>query len=492
MIRKLLLIGVAALLAAFWMRQAFIAEPTNAAQTAPSQQTQPVGTSGSSGAKPGSFDAEIARNAQQMIEEGRKIFRFDTFGDEAFWGDQLKLHQAIAGAKFGGVGAGLSPAKALELGLKVDSEMVPAQVASGIKAGTVDLNDPANTLALLKVDAVVGVKAFMEPNGNVRSIGIQCALCHSTVDDSFAPGIGRRLDGWPNRDLNVGAIVALAPNLKPFSDLLGVDTATVKKVLTSWGPGRYDAELDKDGKGVRSEWRERLDRVTRGVRAGRCEPPHVFGMGLRAVLERLRRQHADARERHVLRSAPEEQGQFPVAAKHGFDNVRNTPDLITPKLAALHFYQLSIPAPEPPAGSFDRGRRPLEERRSSWVQRSARPATCRRCSSNRAGRCIPRKRSASTISSRARSPEQMYRTTPLRGLFTREKGGFYHDGRFKTLDQVVEHYQKVLSVALNDRAEARSRPVPQVAVSRNHEGHEDLRVLRGYKLTRQAEVTLPR
>ncbi len=305
MIRKLLLIGAVALLAALWMRQAFVSEPTEVAQASPSRQTQPVGTSGSSGAKPGSFDEEIRRHAQQMIEEGRKTFRFDTFGDEAFWGDQLKLHQAIAGAKFGGVGAGLSPAKALELGLKVDSEMVPAQVASGIKAGTVDLNDPANTLALLKVDAVVGVKAFMEPNGNVRSIGIQCALCHSTVDDSFAPGIGRRLDGWPNRDLNVGAIVALAPNLKPFEDLLGVDGTTVKKVLTSWGPGRYDAELDKDGKAFGPNGRNASTVLPAAFGLAGVNLHTYSGWGSVPVLECVRRQHTDAREGHLLRSTPQ-------------------------------------------------------------------------------------------------------------------------------------------------------------------------------------------
>jgi hypothetical protein len=450
MIRKLLLIGVAALLAAFWMQLAFIAEPTNAAQSAPSQQTQSVGTSGSSGAKPGSFDAEIGRHAQQMIEEGRKTFRFDTFGDEAFWGDQLKLHQAIAGAKFGGVGGGLSPTKALELGLKVDSEMVPAQVASGIKAGTVDLNDPANTLALLKVDAVVGVKAFMEPNGNIRSIGIQCALCHSTVDDSFAPGIGRRLDGWPNRDLNVGAIVALAPNLKPFSDLLAVDAATVKKVLTSWGPGRYDAELDKDGKAFGPN----------GANASTVLPA-AFGLAGVNLHTYSGWGSVPYWNAYVANTQMHGKGtffdprlknkeRFPVAAKHGFDNIRNTPDLITPKLAALHFYQLSIPAPKPPAGSFDQE---AAARGEKVFMGAAKCGTCH----------VPplftepgwSMHSAKEIGiddfQSARSPEQMYRTTPLGGLFTREKGGFYHDGRFKTLDQVVEHYQKVLQVTLNDQ-----------------------------------------
>jgi hypothetical protein len=166
-----------------------------------------------------------------MIEEGRKIFRFDTFGDEAFWGDQLRLHQAIVGQKLGGVGPGLSPKMALSLGLKVDAEALPADLVAAIKAGKVDMNDPASTVALLKANAVVGVTAFLNADGTARSVGIQCALCHSTVDDSFAPGIGRRLDGWPNRDLNVGEIVALAPTLKPFADMLGVNDDAVRKVL---------------------------------------------------------------------------------------------------------------------------------------------------------------------------------------------------------------------------------------------------------------------
>src|SRR5204863_6054892 len=158
------------------------------------------------------------------------------------------LHQAIVGAKLGGVGPGVSPKTALSVGLKVDADALPADLVAAIKAGKFDMDDPASTVALLKANAVVGVTAFLNANGTARAVGIQCALCHSTVDDSFAPGIGHRLDGWPNRDLNVGEIVALAPTLKPFADLLGVDEAAVRKVLKTWGPGKYDAELAADGK----------------------------------------------------------------------------------------------------------------------------------------------------------------------------------------------------------------------------------------------------
>lgn len=147
-------------------------------------------------------DLSIADNAQNMIHEGRQTFRFDTFGDEDFWGNTLKLHEAIAGAANGGVGPGLSPKMALALGLKVDAEAVPANVVAALQAGQVNLDEPTNTLALLQLNAVVGITGFFT-NGALKSVGIQCALCHSTVDDS--PGIGQRLDGWPNRDLNVGS-----------------------------------------------------------------------------------------------------------------------------------------------------------------------------------------------------------------------------------------------------------------------------------------------
>lgn len=182
-------------------------------------------------------DAANERYAKAMLETGKKTFRFETFGSEAYWGDQLQLHKAIAGEKNGGVGPGVSPKTALSVGLKVDIDALPPALIKQLAAGKVNLDDPGTTLALLKLNAVVGVTAFANPDGGIKSMGIQCAFCHSTVDNSFAPGIGKRLDGWANRDLDVGAIVSLAPNLKPFTDLLGVDVETVKKVLASWGAG---------------------------------------------------------------------------------------------------------------------------------------------------------------------------------------------------------------------------------------------------------------
>ena len=180
----------------------------------------------------------INSHGSDLIDQGREIFRFDTFGSEAFW-VKTRLHDAIAGEKNGGVGAGVSPNTALKLGLKVDLQKTPKALLPLLQAGKVDLNDPSNTLALLKADMVVGVKGFFTEDGKrLRSIGITCALCHSTVDDSLKEGIGGRLDGWPNRDLNIGAIVAAAPDLSAFTQLLGVDDATVRKVLNSWGPGK--------------------------------------------------------------------------------------------------------------------------------------------------------------------------------------------------------------------------------------------------------------
>src|SRR6476660_8142773 len=285
-----------------------------------------------------SADQVINQYAQRMIDQGRQIFRTDTFGSEAFWGDALQLHKAIAGEKNGGVGGGVSPKTALSVGLKVDADALPAALKQQLKDGKVDLDDPATTLALLKLNAVVGVTGLFNRQGNLISMGLQCALCHSTVDDSFAPGIGKRRDGWANRDLNVGAIVSLAPNLQPFTDLLGVDVATVKKVLASWGPGRYDAVLDKDGKAFRPD----------GKQAGTLIPP-AFGLagvnlhtwtGFGSVP--YWNAYVAATEMHgggaFFDARLANKAQYPVSAKSGSHNLmgRGEADKVTPKLAALH------------------------------------------------------------------------------------------------------------------------------------------------------------
>lgn len=397
-----------------------------------------------------SADSTIDQYAKRMIEEGRRTFRYDTFGDEAFWGDQLKLHQAIVGAKLGGVGPGLSPKAALSLGLKVDADALPADLVAGIKAGKVNMDDPASTVALLKANAVLGVTAFLNANGTARAVGIQCALCHSTVDDSFAPGIGHRLDGWPNRDLNVGAIVALAPNLKPFTDLLGVDDAGVRKVLKSWGPGKYDAELVQDGK-----------TAAPNGRSGATLLPAAFGLAGVNLHTYSGWGSVTYWNAYVANTQMHGKGtffdprlndkkQFPIAAKAGYANVRNTPDLITSKLAALQFYQLAIPAPAPPAGSFDQA---AAQRGQAVFGGQAKCATCHVPPLFTEPGWSMHKGSEIGIDEfqADRSPDRQYRTTPLRGLFTRQKGGFYHDGRFATLDAVVDHYAEHFSLKLTSQ-----------------------------------------
>jgi hypothetical protein len=395
-------------------------------------------------------DRQISAHAQRMMNEGRQIFRFDTFGSEAFWGDALQLHKAIAGEKNGGVGGGVSPKTALAVGLKVDTEALPAALVAQIKAGKVDLDDPAITLALLKLNAVVGVTGRFDKAGKIQSMGIQCAFCHSTVDDSFAPGIGKRLDGWANRDLNVGVIVSLAPNLKPFTDLLGVDVATVKKVLNSWGPGRFDAELDKDGKALRPD----------GKQAGTLIPP-AFGLagvnlhtwtGFGSVP--YWNAYVAATEMHGSGTFFDQRlanrDQYPVSAKSGAGNTRGTPDQVTSKLAALHFYEIAIPAPKAPAGSFDKA---AAARGKDLFNKKAQCATCHVPPLfTEPGHNLHTPGEMGVDSFQAdRSPTHMYRTAPLAGLWTHQKGGFYHDGRFVTLKDVLEHYNSNFKLGLNDQ-----------------------------------------
>jgi hypothetical protein len=389
-------------------------------------------------------------HAERMVEEGRQIFRFDTFGSEAFFGDALQLHRAIAGVKNGGVGGGVSPKTALAVGLKVDADALPDALKLQIAAGKVNLDDPATTLALLKLNAVVGVTGLFDGAGRIRSMGIQCAFCHSTVDNSFAPGIGKRLDGWANRDLNVGLIVSLAPNLTPFTDLLGVDAATVKAVLNSWGPGRFDALLDKDGKAFRPD----------GGQAGTLIPP-AFGLagvnlhtwtGFGSVpywnaYVAVTEMHGSGTFFDARLNNPD---QYPVAARSGAGNTRGTPDRVTSKLAALHFYQIAIPAPKAPAGSFDKG---AAARGKDVFNERARCATCHVPPLfTEPGHNLHTPVEMGVDSFQAdRSPTHMYRTAPLAGLWTHQKGGFYHDGRFASLRDVIEHYNNNFSLGLTDR-----------------------------------------
>ena len=396
------------------------------------------------------FDDAIRRNGERMIEEGQRIFRFDTFGDEAFWGDTLRLHQAIEGARFGGVGPGLSPAAALGVGLKVDAEALSPSTLQAIRRGRVNLNDPAVTIALLDANAVVGVSATRGRDGGLQSVGIQCALCHSTVDDSVAAGIGRRLDGWPNRDLNVGAIIALAPDLSAVANLLQTDQSTVRTVLASWGPGKFDAQLFLDGKAFRPDKKTAATLLPAAFGLAGVNLHTYTGWGgvphWNAFVANLE-MHGQGT---FLDSRLNDATRFPVAARAGFAEVRNDPDLTTSKLPALQFYQLSIPAPKPPRGSFD-----AQAARAGQAvfEGAAKCATCH----------VPpiftepgwNMHTAAEIGiddfQSMRSPDERYRTTPLGGLFTRQKGGFYHDGRFPDLRAVVDHYNSALSLNLSER-----------------------------------------
>lgn len=392
----------------------------------------------------------VAQYAVQMIDDGRKTFRYDTFGDEAFWGDTLKLHRAVAGAAKGGVGPGVSPKTALAVGLKVDVDALPASVLDALKQGKVDLDSVDTTLTLLQAKAVVGVTGVFDSKEALVSMGIQCSLCHSTVDDSLAPGIGHRLDGWANRDLNVGAIVNLSPDLSAVTSLLGVPEATVRSVLTSWGPGHFNAQLFLDGKALGPDG---------GAAEAAALIPPAFGLAgvnmatytgfgsstyWNAFVANLEMHGKGTFVDPRLADAT----QFPVAASAGSANVRSTPDLITSKLPALQLYQLALPAPTPPAGSFDA----VAAARGKTVFEG--PAKCASC------HVAPlftepgwNMHTGAEIGiddfTSSRSPEKRYRTTPLKGLFSHAKGGFYHDGRFPTLEAVVEHYDVAHALTLS-------------------------------------------
>jgi hypothetical protein len=389
-------------------------------------------------------DDAITRNANQMLAEGKRIFRFDTFGDEAFWGDTLRLHEAVAQ---------LSPNQVLALGLKVDTDALPAELIQALRKGEVDLDDPANTLLLLQFKSVVGVAGFFSADGKLKSVGINCALCHSTVDDSLLPGLGHRLDGWANRDLNVGAIVASAPDLTAFEKLLGLPAETIRDVLNSWGPGKFDAELILDGKAFRPDGKTAATLI-----------PSAFGLAgvnnhtwtgswgtvtyWNAFVGNLE-MHGQGT---FFDPRLDDAKKYPIAAREGFGHKKDEKDLTTGKLPALQFYQLAIPAPKAPPNSFDRQ---AALRGRDLFNNKANCASCH----------VPpiftepgwNLHTAEEIGidnfQASRAPDNRYRTEPLRALFDTQKihkGGFYHDGRFQTLLAVVNHYNSVFNLGLTD------------------------------------------
>jgi hypothetical protein len=404
------------------------------------------------------FDEAATKNSTQMLKEGKQTFRFDTFGSEDYWGEQLKLHRAIEGEKLGGIGPGITPKQALALGLKVDLDAVPRAMGAVIKQGGAALDDPAVTVALLKANAVVGVTGFFNSDGKtLRSVGIQCALCHSTVDDAFLPGIGHRLDGWPNRDLNIGAIVAASPDLSPFTKLLQVDEKTVKKVLTSWGPGKFDAELNVDGKAFRPDGKPAatLNPAAFGLAGGNN---HTWTGAWGSVT--YWNAYVANLEMHgkgtFFDPRLDNAEKYPVAARTRQGHKMDAEDRITPKLAALQYYQLSLPVPKPPPGSFDTT---MAARGRSLFNGKARCATCHvppLFTEPGWGLHTGEEIGIDEFQAR-RAPDDRYRTVPLRALWNMDKihkGGFYHDGRFATLMDVVNHYDDHFHLGLAEPEKA--------------------------------------
>jgi mono/diheme cytochrome c family protein len=353
-----------------------------------------------------------------QIAQGQQIFRSETFGDEAQWTDKLRMHEVIASA--------VDPTTALSVGLKVDAEALPAAVVDGIKNGTVDLKSPATTIALLKLNAVVGMKGTVETVGGkdtLTHVGITCALCHSTVDDSFAPGIGKRLDGWPNRDLNPGAIIALSPAL----------TAEQKAVYNSWGKGKYDPRFNIDGKNKPA-----------------VIPP-AFGLdGIHRITVTGDGDEIAYWNRYVAVTQMGALGSF-SEPRLNLSVTNGTVDLVTSKLPALQAYQLSLNAPAPPAGSFD----PAAAQRGKALFQGA--GKCAGCHSgdmftDANDKLHPPGDSMAepeTPSYASRSATKQYRTSPLKGVW--QHAPYFHDGSAPTLEAVVQTYNTKQSLGLTSQ-----------------------------------------
>jgi cytochrome c peroxidase len=424
------------------------------------------------------------KNRDALFEQGKQVFRFDTFGDEDFWGGKLQLEKAIEGAALGGVGPGVSPNTALTAaGLKVDVTALPQKLQEQLKQGKVDLDSPATTLALLKLNAVVGVKGFFDNGGSLSSVGITCAICHSTVDDSFAPGIGNRLDGWPNQDLNTGLIVSLAPNLAPMAQqVLGSsDQAAIdglKQALLSWGPGMYDAEVNIDA----IPFKQDAEGNTLIGSDGKPESaatriPAAYGhLGenfhtwtgyfgdvtyWNAYVANLQ-MHGNGNfndSRFEFVDPKTGKPKYPAALRGSFNKLRHAPDEVTSKLASLHYYQLSLKAPTPPAGSFD----PAAADRGEQVFNGQ--GKCSDChmpplytdagynSHTPAELCLRNSKGEIDTFQADRGPRGLNPgtlvTPQLSGLWARSKRGFYHDGRFPTPMAVVDHYNSCFGLGLS-------------------------------------------
>jgi cytochrome c2 len=360
----------------------------------------------------------------KLVADGQQIFRFDTFGDETKWTDTLHLEQAISSA--------VDPTTALKVGLKVDADALPASVVAGIKDGSISLTSTATTIALLKLNAVVGVKGTVETVGGkdtLTHVGITCALCHSTVDNSFTTGIGKRLDGWPNHDLNVGAIVALSPALDPAT----------KKVFNSWGPGMYDPRFNFDGKN------------------GPQVIPPAYGLsGVNKITATGDGDNIEYWNRYVGVTQMGGHGSF-SEPRTGVNVTNGTDDQISSKLPALQAYQLSLAAPAAPAGSFDAT---AATRGQAVFTGPGKCATCHTGAeftdantklhpvSDSMGEPEP----AGVPSYASRSATKQYRTAPLKGVW--QHAPYFHNGSAATLTAVVSTYNTRMALGLSAAQQA--------------------------------------
>jgi mono/diheme cytochrome c family protein len=342
------------------------------------------------------------------VATGQEIFRHDTFGSERFWTDTLRMHEVIQG--------GVSPRSALAVGLKVDADALPAGVLA-----TADLDDPATTVELIRLGAVVGLEGTVQ-DGSLREVGVTCALCHSTVDDTTAPGIGRRLDGHANRDLDPGRILSLSPALR---------SPAQQAALTSWGPGRYDAYWNHDG-----------------ISAPVLIPPiyGLRGVGLETYTGEGPISYWNA---YVAVTQMGGRGTF-VDPRLGID-ITASPDLVTPKLPALLEYQLSLEPPPAPSGSFDVA---AAERGRVLFGGKAGCATCHAGAAySDADQRLHRADETGMEPLLAqRGTTGLYRTTPLRALSAHAP--YFHDGSAPTLDAVVKHYDAFLGLGLDAHEQA--------------------------------------
>lgn len=359
-----------------------------------------------------------------LVAQGKEIFRSDTFGDEAFWTDVLGMNQVIASA--------VDPTTALSVGLKVDSEALPPAVVQGIQNGNISLTDPATTIALLKLNAVVGVKGTVETINGVDTltrVGVTCALCHSTVDDSFAPGIGKRLDGWANRDLNPGAIIALSPAV----------ATSVKAVYNSWGPGKYDPRFNLDG-----------------LNGPQVIPPAYGLLGVHRITSTGDGDDIAYWNRYVAVTQMGGQGSF-TDGRTGVNVTNGTTDLVSSKLPALQAYQLSLAAPPPPAGSFDpvsaaRGKVVFEGVGRCTVCHTGATMTDANVTLHAPSEVVSEPEPDGAPSYASRSATQQYRTAPLAGLW--QHAPYFHNGSAPTLDAVVETYNTKKALGLTSAQKA--------------------------------------